>query len=68
MDFCIIEAIMPSNIFAFKGYLVIVLQCHDGKTTIEGASVIPGQLIDWGRSKMCINGLFDDIRDILGKN
>ena len=58
---CLLEATMPSDMFAFEGTLYVTVGKEDHGTTVEAATHIPGQIFDWGKSKRCLDRLFRDI-------
>jgi hypothetical protein len=66
-DGCVLEAVLPSDIWSFEGQLVISVQRTEEWTQVEAATKIPGQLYDWGKSNQCLDQLFDDLESLLEK-
>lgn len=60
-DGCVIEAIIPSDLWSWEGNLVVSVQSKGDDTYVEAATVIKGQLYDWGKSNRCIEELFSDL-------
>ncbi|XGB38461.1 MAG: hypothetical protein LVT47_08490 [Cyanobacteria bacterium LVE1205-1] len=60
-DGCVIEAIIPSDLWSWEGNLVVSVQSKGDDTYVEAATVIKGQLYDWGKSNRCLEGLFSDL-------
>ncbi len=59
---CVIEAKLPSDLFALEGQVVVTVERRDARTThVEAATTIPGQWFDWGKSTRCLARLFDDL-------
>lgn len=58
----IIEAELPSDIFALAGSMTIVVRPELGGAWIEASTNIPGQTIDWGKSTRRLEALFSDAR------
>jgi hypothetical protein len=54
----VIEAKLPSDLWAFEGQLVITIERIGANTKIEAATNIPGQWFDWGKSTRCLETLF----------
>lgn len=63
-DGCLLKAILPSDIWSFKGDLVITIERQKQGTSVEAVAVIKGQLFDWGKSKRILRELFDDIKGL----
>lgn len=61
-DGCMLEASLPSDAFALEGDLVVSIRRHGQATEVEAATRIKGQLYDWGKSKRCLNTLFEDLQ------
>jgi hypothetical protein len=59
---CVFEAKLPSDFWSFEGKVVISIERIGAKTKVEAATVIPGQLYDWGKSARCLESLFGDLR------
>jgi hypothetical protein len=60
-DGCVLEAVLPSDLWSWEGELVVAVQRDRAGTQVEAATKIPGQLFDWGKSKKCLNQLFEDL-------
>jgi len=64
-DGCCFEAVLPSDMFALEGNLIVGVRRAEGVTEITAATKIPGQLFDWGKSNRCLETLFADLeRDV----
>jgi hypothetical protein len=61
-DGCVVEATLPSDLWSLEGELVISVRRHGPGTFIEATTKIPGQLYDWGKSKQCLQQLFEDVK------
>jgi hypothetical protein len=48
---CRLEVIMPANLLAVEGQLIVALSAEGTKTHVEAAAKVPGQMYDWGRNK-----------------
>lgn len=55
---CLIQAVLPSNMFSWKGRVVVTLRADGQRVELEAATKIPGQLYDWGRSNRTLQKLF----------
>jgi hypothetical protein len=60
---CLIQAVLPSSMWSWKGRFLIAVRGDDGGTDVEGATRIQGQLFDWGRSRRALQGLFDTVEE-----
>lgn len=60
-DGCALKAKIGSSVWTFGGELTVTLKQAGGITHVEAATVIPGQMFDWGASKRQIADLFTDI-------
>jgi hypothetical protein len=60
-DGCLIEATLPSDLFALAGKLIVGVHRSGEQTKVNGATNIGGQVYDWGKSNRCLNQLFDDL-------
>src|SRR5205085_9971905 len=60
-DGCVLEATLPSDVWSFEGQLMISVRRDREGSQVEAATKIPGQIFDWGKSKQCLNQLFDDL-------
>jgi hypothetical protein len=63
---CILTADLPSSVWALKGKLTVSLVRRDEATQVAARTEIPGQMYDWGKSRRCLEQLFDDLRSDLG--
>lgn len=63
-DGCVVEAVIPSDIWSFAGELVITIRPVPRGTLVQAATKIPGQLYDWGKSRKCLEQLFEDVASI----
>ncbi|MBX3415674.1 MAG: hypothetical protein KF708_23515 [Pirellulales bacterium] len=64
-DGCCFEAVLPSDMFALEGNLIVGVRRAAGSTEVTAATKIPGQLFDWGKSNRCLETLFVDLeRDV----
>jgi hypothetical protein len=59
---CLLEAVLPSDVWSFEGRLVISIERLDGGTRVEAVTTVPGQLFDWGKSTRCLDEVFTDVR------
>lgn len=62
IDGCLLEATLPSDMWSFEGTLSVSIHRTPIGTRIDGATKIKGQIYDWGKSKRCLEALFDDIK------
>jgi hypothetical protein len=58
---CVFEAKLPSDLWAFEGQVVVTVERSGAKTKVDAATMIPGQLFDWGKSTRCLEKLFGDL-------
>jgi hypothetical protein len=63
-DGCVIEAVLPSDLWAFEGTILITLRQAGPGTEVRASTVIKGQIFDWGKSKACLEALLTDARNI----
>ena len=63
---CLLEAKLPSDMFAFVGTLYVTIGKEEQGITVDAATHIPGQLYDWGKSKRCLDRLFSDLNSNSG--
>ncbi|MCZ7625332.1 MAG: hypothetical protein C3F12_07495 [Candidatus Methylomirabilota bacterium] len=63
-DGCLLKADLPSDIWSFAGDLVITIERQGRGTSVEAATVIKGQLYDWGKSNRILSELLDDIKGL----
>jgi hypothetical protein len=50
--------------WSFAGDIVITVERQKEGTSVEAATVIKGQVFDWGKSKRLLNSLFEDISSL----
>lgn len=60
-DGCVLEAVLPSDLFALEGDLLVSVRRVGAQTEVTGATRIAGQLFDWGKSHRCLDQLFADL-------
>jgi hypothetical protein len=60
-DGCVLEATLPSDMFALEGSILVTVRRCGELAEVCGATQIPGQLYDWGKSQRCLNTLFADL-------
>jgi hypothetical protein len=61
-DGCLFEAVLPSDMFAMEGSLVVsVRRIGLQQAEVRGVTSIAGQLFDWGKSGRCLDQLFRDL-------
>jgi hypothetical protein len=60
-DGCLLEAVLPSDLFALEGGLLVTVRRTGLQAEVSAATHIAGQLYDWGKSKRCLNQLFTDM-------
>ncbi|HEU4556844.1 MAG TPA: hypothetical protein VFS20_03305 [Longimicrobium sp.] len=63
-DGCVIEAVLPSDMWAFEGTILITLRQAGPGTEVRASTVIKGQLFDWGKSNACLEALLTDAHNI----
>ncbi|MBX3427298.1 MAG: hypothetical protein KF688_16590 [Pirellulales bacterium] len=62
-DGCVLDAELPSDMFAFAGTLTLTIVRTPTGASVEGVTAIPGQWYDWGKSDRCL----DDLVSTLGR-
>lgn len=65
-DGCLLKGGLPSDIWSFAGDFVVSVQSEGQGSTVEAATVIKGQLYDWGKSERVLDELFADIKAVAG--
>jgi len=60
-DGCLLEAELPSDFRSFAGVIYVSVRKNGTATHIDGAILIKGQMLDWGKSKNCLEVLFADL-------
>jgi hypothetical protein len=61
VDGCLLEASLPSDVFALEGDLLVSVRRSGAQAEVRGATHIGGQLYDWGKSNRCLDKLFTDL-------
>jgi hypothetical protein len=61
LDGCLLEASLPSDVFALEGDLLVSVRRSGSQAEVCGATHIGGQLYDWGKSNRCLDKLFTDL-------
>jgi hypothetical protein len=60
-DQALVQAVLPSNLFSWKGRIIVALRGDGQRVHVEAVTKIPGQLYDWGRSKRTLVKLFQAV-------
>ena len=60
-DRCVIEAMIASDLWTWGGSFIVSVQRNGDCTQVEAATIIKGQLYDWGKSNRCLEELFSDL-------
>jgi hypothetical protein len=60
-DGCILVAVLPSDLYALEGDLIITVTRAPQGTRVEARTDIQGQLFDWGKSTRCLEALFTEL-------
>jgi hypothetical protein len=60
-DGCVLEATIASDMWSFAGDLIVTVKPQGQATVVEAAAVVKGQKFDWGKSRRCLDRLFDDL-------
>ena len=63
-DGCVVEAVLPSDLWSFEGTILVTLRQADPGTEVRASTVIKGQIFDWGKSNACLDTLLADVRSI----
>lgn len=63
-DGCLLNAKLPSDIWSFAGDILLTVERKENGTRVEAATVIKGQLYDWGKSKRILAALFEDLKGL----
>ena len=61
-DGCSFEAVLPSDICALEGDLLVGVRKLNDMTEVVAATKIPGQLFDLGKSNRALDALFADLQ------
>lgn len=64
-DGCLLEAAIPSDLRALEGVLRVDIRREDARTRVDASATIPGQMVDWGKCKRCLDALLDDLGGFL---
>lgn len=62
-DGCVVHAELSSSMWHGKGDIVVTVEQEGAGSSVEAATKIPGQVFDWGRSKVRLEALFEDLLD-----
>ncbi len=60
-DGCMMIHEIPSDMFSLAGQLLVTIQRVPGGASVHADTHIEGQLYDWGKSKRCLDQLFNGI-------
>ena len=60
-DGCLLEAALPSDVFSLEGDLLVSVYQRGSHAEVAATAQIGGQMFDWGKSKRCLDQLFDDV-------
>jgi hypothetical protein len=60
-DGCLLEAVLPSDLFALEGDLLVSVRRSGGLAEVRASARIGGQIFDWGKINRCLDQLFDDL-------
>lgn len=63
-DGFMIEAVLPSDMWAFEGTILVTLRQAGPDTEVRASTVIKGQIFDWGKSNACLDTLLTDAQNI----
>ena len=63
-DGCVVEAVLPSDMWSFEGTILVTLRHADPGTEVHASTVIKGQAFDWGKSNRCLDTLLADMQNI----
>ena len=61
-DGCCFHAVLPSDLWALKGSLVVTVQQHNRGANVSASTKIGGSYYDWGKSRACLERLFKDVQ------
>ncbi|MFO0947105.1 MAG: zinc ribbon domain-containing protein [Planctomycetota bacterium] len=67
-DGCVLEAVLPSDLFSFEGELLVSVHRKGAGTEVRAVTKIPGQYFDWGKSKRCLERLVQELHVDPGTN
>ena len=60
-DGVVIEAVLPSDMFAVEGTLFVTIRRDGTGTIVEAATKVTGQMFDWGKSSRALRTLLGEI-------
>ncbi|HSU13768.1 hypothetical protein [Longimicrobium sp.] len=60
-DGCMVEAVLPSDLWSWEGKVLVALRRTDPRTEVRASTAIKGQMFDWGKSSRCLDALLLDI-------
>jgi hypothetical protein len=63
-DGCAVEAVLPSDMWAWEGMVLVTLRRADPRTEVRASTAIKGQLYDWGKSNRLLDVLIEDMAEI----
>lgn len=58
---CVLQAALPSDIWALKGDLLLTVLAEECATVVEASTSIHGQVYDWGKSNRLLDRLFREL-------
>lgn len=61
-DGCLLEAVLPSDMWSWEGRLVASIRRTDAGSRVEAATRIKGQLYDWGKSRRCLDTFMANLK------
>lgn len=61
-DGCVFTAVLPSDLFALEGEIIVSLRRHGPGTEVNAATKIGGQWFDWGKSNRWLDRFFADLQ------
>ncbi|MEO6192020.1 MAG: hypothetical protein ABIS20_03360 [Thermoanaerobaculia bacterium] len=65
-DGCVLEAVLPSDVWSLEGDLVVAVRRGGVGALVEASTKIKGQMFDWGKSRRCLDMFFSDLLEIIG--
>jgi hypothetical protein len=64
-DGCIVEALLPSDMWSWEGEILVTIQRASHGSHVSAATRVPGSLFDWGKSSKCLDDLMKDCQWLL---
>jgi hypothetical protein len=61
-DGCVFDAMLPSDPMSLEGDLIVSVHRRNARTEVTASTNITGQIYDWGKSRRCLDVLFDDLQ------